>query len=86
MFYVKGKVIGIAEDQYENKDTKEKGEKQYFIEVFGQNKNRNVFDQSDVIRLKIKPEKVNEYKSKIGKEEEFQFSIYSKSQTFLTVI
>lgn len=86
MFYTKGKIVGVSEDQYKNRETGELGDKQFFVEVLGKTKNHNGFDESDLIKLKIKPESVNEYNSKIGKVEEFQFSIYSKSQTFLTVI
>ncbi|MFA6191459.1 MAG: hypothetical protein WC665_03825 [Sulfurimonas sp.] len=86
-FIIKGKIIDCVElPQYIDKVTKEKGEKQFITQVIVPTKMKNGNVRKDLVDIKIDESKFNEYHSKIGKDEEFEISLYSKSSITLKAV
>lgn len=86
MFNTKGKIVDITEDQYKDSKTGELGDKVYYAQVLLKTLTFNGGLTNELVNIKIQHEKVNEYKSKIGKDEEFKLKISSKSPIYLTAI
>jgi len=86
-FYTKGKIEDVAElPQYKDQKTGELGKRQFIAQVMVTSSMKNGNSRKDLIDIKIDESKFNEYKSMIGKEKEFQVSLYSKSPISLTAV
>lgn len=85
-FYIKGKIVDITEDQFRKKGTEELSEKVYYAQVLTKSKTYSGSLTNELINIQIKPETVNEYRSKIGKDEEFKLTISSKSSIYLRAV
>ena len=86
MYYTKGKIVDITEDQFRKKGTEELGDKVYYAQILTKSTTYSGSSTNELINIQIKPETVNEYKSKIDKDEEFKLKISSKTQVYLTAI
>ena len=86
-YYTKGKIEECSElPQYKDPKTGELGKKQFIAQVMVTSAMKNGNTRKDLIDIKIDESKFNEYKSMIGKEKEFNISLYSKSPITLTAI
>ena len=86
-YYTKGKIEECSElPQYKDPKTGELGKRQFIVQVKVTSLMKNGNSRKDIIDIKIDESKVNEYKSMIGKEQEFSISLYSKSPISLTAI
>ena len=83
----KGKIVDCVEiPQYVDRVTKEKGDRQFIMQIMSKEKLSNGNSKNELIDLKIDEIKFNEYQSKIGKEVELGISLYSKSPISLKVV
>ena len=86
-FLTKGKIVDCVEvPQYRDPKTGELGKKQHIAQVMVTSKMTNSNQRKDLIDIKIDENKFSEYKSKIGKDEEFEIKLYSKSPISLTAV
>jgi len=83
----KGKVISCVElPPFIDKVTKKAGDKQFVLELMTTNTLSNGNSKNSLLDIKIDESKFNEYQSKVGKEIEFNISLYSKSPISLRAI
>ena len=86
-FQTKGKVISCVElPPFIDKETKKAGERRFVVELLTTSKLSNGNSKSDLIDIKIDESKFNEYQTKIGKDVEFEISLYSKAPISLRAI
>ena len=85
--YTKGKIIECVEiPQYVDKVTKEVGDRQFLMQVMSKEKLSNGNSKNSIIDIKVNENQFNEYKTKIGKDEVIELSLYSKSPISLKAV
>jgi hypothetical protein len=86
-FTKKGTIVECTETpQYKDNKTGELGDRSYIAQVLIPSKMKNGNLRKDLIDIKIDESRFKEYSSKIGKEEEFEISFYSKTPIYLKAV
>ena len=83
----KGKIVDCLEiPPTINPETKELRKGSYMVQALVTEKMKNGVVKKDIIDIKIDESRFKEYQSKIGKEEEFEVSLYSNTPIYLTAV
>lgn len=83
----KGRIVDCLEMPATiNPKTKELGKVSFMVQALVTEKMRNGIIKKDIIDIKIDESKFKEYQSKIGKDEEFEISLFSNTPIYLTAV
>lgn len=86
--YIKGKLLKCYQKpQQVDNETNQPKSPDYAIQLLSEIKVKNSIDtKHELMDIKIKPESLNEYKNKVGKDIEICCSTFSKSPIYISEI
>lgn len=86
--FIKGKLLKVyAKPQVIDRDTNQPKPIDYAIQILSEVKLKNSTDtKHELMDVKIKPDSLNDYKNKLGKDIEICCSTFSKSPIYISEI